>query len=242
MPGTTIRIVPLAVLVVVAEILLAAFGLVHTPEALGHGGVLALAAVAVAQALCVLMIWRGPLSAGRVPPLALRTGAVTGAVTGVLYGVVGLSEYLSSAVTDASTTVGWVIVIGIVASAVVAAAVATARSRSMRAGVAAAFYNAIVEYLVWYPFVLVCYYLFRTSTAIDRVWRAEGIYDDFARSGLEDIRVFVLQDFWGAGFFHLIAGLVIAAVFGTAAAWAVRGLRRAPGPVPGSAKARLRLR
>ncbi|MFI5896181.1 hypothetical protein ACIA5D_39380 [Actinoplanes sp. NPDC051513] len=72
--------------------------------------------------------------------------------------------------------------------------------------------------------MLACYYLFRIVDAataggtVVRVWRAEGIYDDFARSGMSDLPAFVLQDFWGAGFFHLLAGLVLAAVFGSATA------------------------
>jgi hypothetical protein len=62
---------------------------------------------------------------------------------------------------------------------------------------------------------------------IERVWRAEGTYDDFARSGMSDIRAFVVQDFWGAGFFHLLAGLVLAGILGGATALAVRVCQRA---------------
>lgn len=83
--------------------------------------------------------------------------------------------------------------------------------------------------------LLAGYYVFRGSAATERVWRAEGTYEDFARSGANDIRVFVLRDFWGAGFFHLVAGLIIAGVFGTATALAVRAAQRhrTPAPTPG---------
>jgi hypothetical protein len=224
-PGRVIRWVWV---VVVGETLLAAVGAIYSPAALAGGGWLALAGVAVAQALCALLIQWGPLSAARAPSISMRTGVTTGAVTGVLYGAEGLAEYVSPAVTDRSVAIGWVIVAGIVGSNVVAATVVTLRTRSTRAGVVAAVYNAVTEYLVWYPSVLLGYYVFRNSGSIGRVWQAEGTYTDFARSGMTDIHAFVVQDDWGAGFFHLLAGLVFAAVFGGLAALAVRGYQRLP--------------
>jgi hypothetical protein len=216
-------------LLAVANVLLAAFGLVYDPAALRGGGYLALLGVVVAQGLCVALMRWGPLSTRTASPAAIRIGATTGLVLGVLYGAEVLAEYLSAAITDASVLIGWIIVSGLVAGIAVAATTATVRLRSVRAGVTAAVYCAIFEYLVWYPAVLICYYLFRTSGALERVWRAEGTYDDFARSGMTDIRAFVLQDFWGAGFFHLLAGLVIAGIFGTSAALAVRAVQRLTG-------------
>jgi hypothetical protein len=211
--------------------LLAAYGAIGDPGALAGGGFLGLVGVLVAQFGCVAAVRWGPVSASAAAPEAVRTGGVTG----TLYGAEVLAEYLSPAVTGASVAIGWIIVTGLVTAGVTAAAVATIRLRSLRAGVTAAVYCAITEYLVWYPVVLACYYVFRTSAATDRVWRAEGTYEDFARSGASDIRVFVLQDFWGAGFFHLVAGLIIAGVFGTSTALAVRGAqrRRRPAPMPG---------
>lgn len=226
----TPRLARWSLVVAATEILVAAYGLINDPAALGSGGYLALAGVAVAQALCVAAARRGPLSIGVASPAAVRIGVAVGVTAGLLYGVEGLAEYLSASVTDASVAIGWVIVAGLVASNVIAAAIATARLRSLRGGFAAAAYNAITEYLVWYPSVLICYYVFRDSPVTGRVWRAEGTYDDFARSGMTNLRAFVLQDFWGAGFFHLIAGLVLAGIFGTATAAVVRaGQRRAAG-------------
>lgn len=42
------------------------------------------------------------------------------------------------------------------------------------------------------------------------------------------LRAFVLQDLWGAGFFHLVAGLIIAGLFGTLTALAIRAVQRLP--------------
>ncbi|GHJ43392.1 hypothetical protein Cs7R123_07340 [Catellatospora sp. TT07R-123] len=210
----------------VLGIVLAILGAVLFPAALGGGGLLALGGAIVAQAACVLLTRIGPLSPRRADPVVIRIGAVTGAVTGLLYGGEIVSEYVSSAVTDASVALGWAIVGTLVVSSMVAAAVATVRLRSIRAGLTAAAYAAIAEYLVWYPFVLGAYYAMRHSASLERVWRAEGTYLDFARSGMSDIRAFVMQDFWGAGFFHLVAGLIIAGLFGTFATLATRVAQR----------------
>jgi hypothetical protein len=216
-------------LLAATNLLLAAFGLIYDPAALRGGGYLGLLGVAVAQGLSVALMRWGPVSRRAAPPVAVRIGVTTGLILGGLYGAEVLAEYLSARITGASVLIGWTIVAGLVLGNIVAAATAAARLRSVRAGVTAAVYCAIVEYLVWYPAVLICYYVFRTSEAVERVWRAEGTYDDFARSGMTDIRAFVLQDFWGAGFFHLLAGLVIAGVFGTSAALAARRpWRRSP--------------
>jgi hypothetical protein len=216
-------------LLAAANVLLAAFGLIYDPGALRAGGYLGLLGVAVAQGLSVALMRWGPVARPAAPTAAVRIGVTTGLVLGALYGAEVLAEYLSAQVTGASVLIGWIIVAGLVVGNIVAAATAAGRLRSVRAGVTAAVDCAIAEYLVWYPVVLICYYVFRTSAAMERVWRAEGTYDDFARSGMTDIRAFVLQDFWGAGFFHLIAGLVIAGVFGTSAALVARlTWRRSP--------------
>ena len=44
--------------------------------------------------------------------------------------------------------------------------------------------------------------------------RAEGDYEDFARSGMSDFNAFIMEDFLGAIFFHLLLGLLVAAVLG----------------------------
>ncbi|MFC6160225.1 hypothetical protein [Kribbella jiaozuonensis] len=215
----------LVVVIAVVEVVLAAAGSLTDRAALRGSGAFALIGVALAQALCVLLVT--PFSTRSA---TIRIGAGIGLVAGGMYGAEVVAEYLSPTVTDASVVIGWIIVIGLVAAAVLASAAASLRERSLRAGITAAVYAMVFEYLTWYPVVLLSYYAFRTSPATDRVWRAEGTYDDFARSGMTDIRAFVIQDFWGAGTFHLLAGLVIAAVFGTIAATLPLLL---PKPAPG---------
>ncbi|MFD3401534.1 hypothetical protein ACFWUU_12680 [Kribbella sp. NPDC058693] len=220
----------LVVVIAVVEVILAAAGSLTDRAALRGSGAFALIGVALAQTLCVLLVRYGPFSNRSA---AIRIGVGIGLVAGGMYGAEVVAEYLSPTVTDASVVIGWIIVIGLVAAAVLASTVASLRERSLRAGITAAVYAMVFEYLTWYPVVLLSYYAFRTSPATDRVWRAEGTYDDFARSGMTDLHAFVIQDFWGAGTFHLLAGLTIAAVFGTITATLPLLLRK---PAPGSAR------
>ncbi|HEV7386142.1 MAG TPA: hypothetical protein VGN89_14770, partial [Phenylobacterium sp.] len=83
----------------------------------------------------------------------------------------------------------------------------------------------------WYAVVLSVFFLFRGTPAQEAVLRAEGDYADFARSGMSDFNVFVMQDFLGAGFYHLLLSPVFGLVLGALGAGPVLWLRRGrPGP------------
>ena len=60
----------------------------------------------------------------------------------------------------------------------------------------------------------------------DAVFRAEGNYDDFRRSGMTDFNAFIMEDFLGASFFHLLLGPLLAGVVGTIGGLVGLGLRR----------------
>jgi hypothetical protein len=193
--------------------------LVRTPTALTAGtGPIAIAGVLVAQAACVTAAAVGPLSARRVAPAALSVGALLGATVGVLYGLETFAEDAAAAVSRHNVQLGYVIVGVLVASSLVAGAVGAHRTGRWRDGVAAALWNAMAEYMTWYPFVLIAYHAYRGTAAQDRALRAEGTYEDFAASGMADFKAFVVQDLFGAGFYHLVAGVLLAALLGSAAA------------------------
>ena len=62
-----------------------------------------------------------------------------------------------------------------------------------------------------------------------RVFLAEGNFDDFARSGMHDFNAFMMEDFLGAGFFHLLLGPLIAWILGLIGGLvAMRFRRRSP--------------
>lgn len=84
----------------------------------------------------------------------------------------------------------------------------------------------VVEYLIWYATLPAAYHLYASSSRLDDVLRAEGTCDDSHRSGITDLNAFIMQDYLGAGFFHLILWLVIAVIFATIAAACTRLIRR----------------
>jgi hypothetical protein len=96
----------------------------------------------------------------------------------------------------------------------------------LRNGVLAAVWSAIVGGLIWLIAALLIFYLFNGTPQQTQVFRAEGNYADFARSGLSDFNAFVLEDFIGAGFFHSLLLPVMAVIFGALGAIAGKVLTR----------------
>ena len=72
--------------------------------------------------------------------------------------------------------------------------------------------TAVISSLIWFIAVLVCFYIFFDTERQARVFRAEGNYEDFHRSGMADFNTFVMEDFFGAGFFHLLLGPIVASL------------------------------
>jgi hypothetical protein len=204
---------------VAVNLLLLAYGVVRYPGGLAAGGWPALTAAVVAQLGCVVLAWRGPLSTVRMSAVELRTGLVIGGVVGVLYGVLLVAEYLTAWLTRPSISVdgGYAIVAAIVVSDLLA---------GYLGGLRAALWNALVEYLVWTPFLLLPYYLGVGTAAGARVMKAEGNMDDFAHSGMSSFNDFEMRDHWGAAFFHLAAALFLALLFGGVATLPHRVLTR----------------
>lgn len=100
--------------------------------------------------------------------------------------------------------------------------------------------TAIISSLIWFVAVLTCFYLFYGTERQTQVFRAEGNYEDFRRSGMADFPTFIMEDFLGAGFFHLLLGPLIAGILASAGGIVGKGLARLiyGYPLPGGAAAR----
>ena len=94
------------------------------------------------------------------------------------------------------------------------ALVSALRSRSLANAVLTSVAAAFIASLVWVLVVLVVFYAFRGSSRQILVLRAEGDYEDFSRSGMSDFNAFIMEDFMGAAFFHLLLGPLVSAVLG----------------------------
>ena len=95
-----------------------------------------------------------------------------------------------------------------------AAFVVARRTGSLRNALLSSVASAFIASLLWVIIVLTVFYIFHGSAQQALVLRAEGDYEDFARSGLSDFNAFIMEDFMGATFFHLLLGPMVAAVLG----------------------------
>jgi hypothetical protein len=92
--------------------------------------------------------------------------------------------------------------------------VSVLRSPGIKNAVFTSVASAFIASLIWAITVLAVFYAFRGSPRQVLVLRAEGDYEDFARSGRSDFNAFIMEDFMGATFFHLLLGLLVATVLG----------------------------
>jgi hypothetical protein len=88
------------------------------------------------------------------------------------------------------------------------------RTRQIRQAVLTAASSAMIGSLIWLIAMLVIFYAFRGSLRQVHVFQIEGNYQDFARSGMDDFDALVMEDFMGAGFFHLLLGPLVAIILG----------------------------
>jgi hypothetical protein len=137
-------------------------------------------------------------------------------VLGLFAALVFVAEILSEYVVlpDDNSRIG-LIEFGLVfLSFALAGGVVTYRTGNLRAGATSAIATALVSSLVWYITILTVFYCFFGTMRQHRVFLAEGNFDDFARSGMHDFNAFMMEDFLGAGFFHLLLGPLIAWILG----------------------------
>lgn len=78
------------------------------------------------------------------------------------------------------------------------------------------FWCSIISSLIWLCVVLLVFYILHGTDQQISVFKAEGDYEDFKRSGMTDFDAFIIQDFWGAGFFHLLLSPIVAVILGSA--------------------------
>ena len=60
----------------------------------------------------------------------------------------------------------------------------------------------------------------------EQVLAADQVFEDFKQSGMTDLRAFVMQDYLGGVFFHLLLGLVVAGILGMVGALVAKLLIR----------------
>lgn len=177
----------------------------------------AMSFISVTGASTILIVYGGmaalfPSRLYRRHPAILRGAITFGLLAGVVFGGEMILEYV--VLPTNNSLFGWVEFGSVFALYFASALVAALRSRSMKTAVLTAVASAFIASLLWAIFVLAIFYAFRGSPRQALVLRAEGDYEDFARSGMSDFNTFIMEDFMGAIFFHLLLGPMVAAVLG----------------------------
>ncbi len=155
----------------------------------------------------------GSLGFSRVRPELLKWMAVFGLLAGATFAGEILLEY---AVLPTDNTSWGAIEYGSVLTLFfLCGLLVSYQYKSIKSGVISSIMSAMLGSLVWLVFVLLFFYLFRGTARQELVFRAEGNYIDFANSGMADFNTFIMEDFFGAVFFHLLLSPLLAAILGT---------------------------
>jgi hypothetical protein len=136
-----------------------------------------------------------------------------GLATAAIYGAEMVLEYV---LLPRDNTRYGLIEFGLVfLSYLTAGFVAALQTRRVRSGLPAAVGAALIGTLAWYIGLLAITYAMKGTQRQALVFRAEGNMEDFARSGAANFDAWLLQDLLGAGCYHLVLGVVIAAILGS---------------------------
>ena len=185
--------------------------------------------ISIAGACAILVIYGlagglGVLSTNRLNPDILHLASLFGLAIGIVYGGEMLLEY---AILPGDNTLLGTLEYGLVLCLLfVSAMVAGLKTGSVRLAILTAVWTATIGSLVWLIVLLVTTFAFWATPQQAQVLRAEGAYDDFARSGMASFAVFVMEDYLGAAFFHLLLGPLIAALLGGVGGLLGKGIRR----------------
>ncbi len=154
----------------------------------------------------------GPIWLHRRHSDILRWGIIFGLLAGAVFAGEIILEYILLP-TD-NSHYGMVEFGAVFAIYFASALVSALRSLSIKNAVLTSVGSAFIASLIWVITLLAVFYAFRGSPRQVMVLRAEGDYEDFARSGMRDFDTFIMEDFMGATFFHLLLGLLVASVLG----------------------------
>jgi hypothetical protein len=204
----------------------------------GLEGVLATTGILVVDALIgwfgAPVIWRRDR---RIPAY----GAGFGLLIGAFFAIMMLIEYLVPHTPKQNELLAWAIFGTFFLLLVVAGCVVTLATSWLWSGVLTAVWSSLIGSLIWFILLLTTYYAFLDTAYEARFLEVDQVIADFHRSGMQDLRAFILQDYLGGGFFHSLLGPLLAFPLGALGGliakvlrWLGRSLERRSVPPPQS--------
>lgn len=137
--------------------------------------------------------------------------------TGLLAGLIFLSEIVSEYIIlpEDNTILGLLEFGSVFLVYFIASIIFTYRNGKLKHTLPVTITSAVVGSLIWLIATLFVFYIFKGTHRQELVFRAEGNYQDFASSGMKDFNTFILEDFYGAAFFHLLLVPIMSTLLGT---------------------------
>jgi hypothetical protein len=179
---------------------------------LSNGGVPGLIA-----AIGILLVYgylslASPMAVGKLPSPVWRSGVYLGVVSAIILSLDLISGYLLQDSTLSARTS--LIAYGLFLILILVSGILGGRqTRNLTSGVTTALWCVLIALLIWFCVEFAAYLLF-SNTPSGAAFIREEMQADFVRSGMSDYQAFALSDFFGAGFFHLILGLIFATTLG----------------------------
>jgi len=211
------RLAAMVALGVGAGLALVAYGIAEHPHA-SWLSVAAASAILTAYGATGFLLRRPRWSA------VLRPACVAGFCGGAVFATEILLEYAYLPIDNVDW--GYIEFATVFLIYALAAVWVAWRGGSIGDAVRAAFVSAVISSLIWCIVLLLVFYAYEGTAAQTAVLTAEGEPQDFLRSGMTDYGTFLIEDLYGATFFHLLLGPPIAALLGLLSSSLIVGLRR----------------
>jgi hypothetical protein len=97
---------------------------------------------------------------------------------------------------------------------IISGALAYRENRSLLHSTQAGLLTGLISSLIWFGVLLLVMNWFWGSSRQAQVFMSEGEGYDFIQSGMASFTTFVVQDYFGAGFFHIILGAILGVFLG----------------------------
>ena len=190
-------------------------GVVLYPSVLQEGGLLGSGAAILMICFYGFLALYSPVSFSKTPSQIWRTAVMIGTIAGIWLGLDLLLNYFIYRDGPTNSKIS-LVVYGVYFLLLLGTAIrGSAIRKSIKAGLTAALWYVLPAQLIWFAFEFGSYYLF-SQTAVGIQFIQTEMQADFIRSGARDFQIFVIGDFFGAGFFHLLLiGLLAVLLFGS---------------------------
>ena len=172
------------------------------------------AALAMLAAYAVVGVTASPALERRHPRL-LHVAGFFGLSIGLIFLVEMLLEYAFVPGSKGNERFGYLEFGGMFLCLFLAGLKGGQQTGKIRDGVLATIGSTMIGSLIWVGSLLSTYYVFYGTARQEKVLAADQVLEDFARSGMTDLRAFIMQDYLGGVFFHLLFGLIAAALVGS---------------------------